>query len=489
MKMEQRFVQRADLKQQQKQILSPRIIQSIEVLQLGTQELEKLVQKELVENPALMLERTKAEDVSDGMQTDPHGQENSKESDQLERDIDFLERHGSASFDDFSPRSAAKSQAANFDEDPKQEALANAPDRGESLQDHLLAQLAVVDLDPHVRDAAERIIEALDENGHLPLPLHDVIPLFNGYSTGEAAETALKIVQAMEPTGVGARSTAESLLLQIDPDDMDFNLYRVVLMDHWDDLLRNKLPKIAKESGYTVDDVKFAIEQIGTLNPYPGRSFTGTRAQAVTPDIVIEEPEDAPGTLRTRMINDYMPRIQVSGRYRRMLEEAKDKETREFLKQKIENARALIEAMSQRQSTLERVANVLLEHQREFMEIGVPGLRPLKMQEVADEVGVHVSTICRAVAEKYVETPQGVYPLKFFFVGGTETVDGEDTSRNAVKEILRKLVDDEDKSKPLSDIAIAKMLTDESGIKIARRTVAKYRDQLNIPDSRQRKAY
>lgn len=489
MKMEQRFVQRADLRQQQKQILSPRIIQSIEVLQLGTQELEKLVAKELVENPALMLERTKAEDFGDGMSIDPHGQGDRASSDQLERDIEFLERHGSATFDDFSPRAASRAAALNQDEDPKQEALANAPDRGESLQDFLLGQLHVIEMDDGVRDACERIIEALDDNGHLPLPLEEVIPLTNGYAATEAAQEALRIVQSLEPSGVGARNTAESLLLQIDPEDMDFALYRAVLVDHWDDLLRNKLPKIAKETGYTIDDIKFAIEQISTLNPYPGRSFSSSRAQAVTPDIVIEEPEDSPGEFRVRMVNDHLPRIRVSTRYRRLLEQAKDKATRDYLKQKIENARALIEAMQQRQSTLERVALVLLERQHDFMELGVSGLKPLKMQEVADELKVHVSTVCRAVAEKYVETPQGVYPLKFFFVGGTETVDGEDTSRNAVKELLKKLVDEEDKASPLSDIAIAKMLTDESGIKIARRTVAKYRDQLNIPDSRQRRAY
>ena len=487
MSMEQRLVHRTDLRQQQRQIMSPRIIQSIEVLQLATQDLERLVQQELVENPALDMARVKKAAEPDGMQIDPHGTQDRVESDRLERDFEFLERYDS-DFGEYGPRRASALAVAE-DEDPKQEALSNAPAREESLQDHLNAQMRVLDLERDVREAAMAIVESLDENGHLKIPMEDVIRPLGAHITREVADRALEVVQSLEPAGVGARSTPESLLLQVDKSDQDYKLYHALLTRHWDDLLRNKLPKIEKESGYSLDDIKFAIEQIGTLNPYPGRDFSHAAAQSVKPDIVIEEHPDNPGVYHVRMIDDYLPRIRVNKNYRKLFEQANDKETRDYLRGKIEGAKALIEAVQHRQSTLRRVAESILKHQGEFMEAGVSALKPLKMQEVADELGIHVSTVCRAVADKYIETPQGVYPLKFFFVGGTETVEGEDTNRHAVKETLKQIVDGEEKANPLSDDAIAKMLTDKFKVKIARRTVAKYRDQMNIADSRQRRSY
>lgn len=490
MKMEQRAVLRPDMKQVQKQILSPRIIQSIEVLQLATQDLQSLLQRELVENPALEMEHADGSEAvfdreaENGEQViDPRNVDGGAESDRLERDLEFLERYND-DFRDYAPRASLQG-----DEDPKMEALNNAPDQTATLEDHLRRQLGMLEVEPRVGLFADLIIQSLDERGFLGVEPEQLLSATATEEEQEDAREALRVVQMLEPAGVGARSTAEALLLQIDPSDIDYALYAKVLKNHWDDLLRNKLPKIAKDTGYDLDDIKFVIEQIATLNPYPGREFAAVSAQVVTPDVAIEENLDQPGQYAIRMIEDYLPKIRVSKDYRKLLEDAADKDTKNYLKDKIEGARALIEAIAQRQSTLERVARVILERQGEFMEVGIPGLKPLKMQEVADKIGVHVSTVSRAVADKYVETPQGTYPLKFFFVGATETAEGEDTSRNAVKAQLQQIVDNEEKAKPLSDIAIAKMLSEKFGIKIARRTVAKYRDQLAIPDSRQRREY
>lgn len=483
MRMEQRAVLQTGLKQLQKQILSPRIIQSIEVLQLATQDLEGLLQRELSENPALELVRPDAITPDDGMASDPRGEGSSESGDRLQQDLEFLERYND-DYRDWAPRSALSDE-----EDPKLEALANAPDNSKTLEEHLLSQLALVEAPPRVLKLATQIIQSLDENGFIPFDPENLVSPVASDEEREDGRRALEIVRSLEPTGVGARNSAEALLLQIDPKDMDYLLFKRVLLEHWDDLLRNKLPKIARDLSVNIDDIKFVVECLGGLNPFPGREFSSVPAQVITPDVIIEESLVHPGEYEIRMVDDYIPRVRVNDQYRRMLEDAKDKETRDFVREKVENARALIEAMQQRSSTLHRVAAVVLERQKEFMEIGVAGLRPLKMQEVADEIKVHVSTVSRAVADKYVDTPQGLFALKFFFVGGTETSDGEDTSRNAVKEQLRKIVDEEDTSRPLSDIEIAKMLTQTFGIKIARRTVAKYRDQLAIPDSRQRKAY
>ncbi|MCK6439143.1 MAG: RNA polymerase factor sigma-54 [Planctomycetes bacterium] len=489
MRMEQRLLPRTDLRQLQRQILSPRIIQSIQVLQLATPELDRLVQQELSENPALELADgdTSGENPAEAPPIDTHGEVSEAEGDRIERDLEFLERYN----EDYAEQRTQRGNASRLEgeDDAKIEALNNAPAPGGSLQDHLTRQLAVLDLDQCILDAALLIIQALDSDGLLTVPLESVIGDKFGEGSKDVGEEALKVVQTLDPPGVGARGPQEALLLQIDPNDQDYELYRKVLAEHWDDLLKNKLPKIAKETGYEIDDIKFAIEQISTLTPYPGREFSSSSAQVVTPDLVIEEDTDAAGGYHVRMINDYLPRLSVNNEYRKLLEQAKDKETVDYLKIKVENARALIEAVQQRQSTLKRVGDSILQHQHDFMEMGTPGLKPLKMQDVADELKVHVSTICRAVADKYVETPRGIYPLKYFFVGGTETLDGEDTSRHAVKDELHKIVDGEDKSSPLSDDAIGHMLTAKLGVKIARRTVAKYRDQMNIPDSRQRKAY
>ena len=487
MKLEQRLVFNTDLRQLQKQILSPRIIQSIKILQLATPELDRLVQEELTENPTLEFAPAEGGDeVSDGLKVDPRGEESVDEGNRLERDIEFLERYNDE-FHERAQRATANRLAG--EEDVKQEALNNTPAKGATLSQYLTDQLSLMELDECIKEAAGLIIAALDADGLLALELSDVVGNRFGEGSIDVAQEALGVVQSMDPAGVGAIDSQQALLLQINPDDQDYKLYESVLKDHWDDMLRNKIPKIAKETNYSIDDVKFAIEQIVTLNPYPGREFNSVSTTAITPDIVIEERESDPGEYRVRMIDDYLPRLRVSNTYRKLLESAKDKETTEYLKNKIEGARALIEAVQQRQSTLERVGNSILKHQKEFMESGVAGLKSLKMQDVGDELKIHVSTVCRAVADKYVDTPQGIYALKFFFVGGTETTEGEDTSRHAIKEELREIIENEDSTKPLSDDAVAKMLSTKLDIKIARRTVAKYRDQLDIPDSRQRKSY
>ncbi len=502
MSIEQKLVQQSSLRQEQKQVLGARAIQAIEILQLATQDLEKLLENELVENPVLELASPESDQNTDS--EDETKKEAPQESpdktlsenlapedrEQYERDLEMIERYNENLFDSYTKSTKSSLEKS---QELRHEMLENTPSSGQTLHEYLLGQLRVLELDGDSQQAASIIIEALDENGHFKLPLEDALIAWRSredFST--FSERALELVQSLDPPGIGARDTAEALLLQVDKHDQDYPLYHALLTQHWDDLLHNKLPKIAKEqSAYSLDDIKFGIEQIATLNPYPGRSFSRSAAQVIRPDIIIEEDPNKPFEYQVRMVHDYAPRVRISPFYRQLFEEAQDKETLDFVKQKIEKAKILIDALRQRESTLEKVAKVILEHQEEFMHQGLPGLKALKMQDVADKVGFHVSTISRTVADKYIETPQGTYPMKFFFVGGTESFGegGEDTSKHMIKEHLKEIVHQEDKTQPLSDLEIGRRLSQKIGVKVARRTVAKYRGQLNIPDSRQRKSY
>ncbi len=305
------------------------------------------------------------------------------------------------------------------------------------------------------------------------------------FTPGEA-EQALRLVQNLEPRGIGARSIPECLTLQLNSNDPDAGLLRRLVEFHFDDILKNRIPKVAKEMGEDIEVIKLLMEKVSHLNFRPGAEFTTTPVHYVRPDVILEYID---GTYEIRLEDDYYPKLRLSPRYRKMYEEKKDDpKVREYIKRKIESARWLIDAIEQRQNTLFRVVSSIVRRQRDFLDHGPQQLHPLKMQEVADELGIHVSTVSRAISEKWVQCHRGIYPLKFFFTGGTETADGDMVSRLDVKQRVQDIVDQEDKSSPLSDEEIAEKLQ-EQGLNIARRTVTKYRKALRIPSSRQRRQF
>jgi RNA polymerase sigma-54 factor len=303
------------------------------------------------------------------------------------------------------------------------------------------------------------------------------------------------LIQTLEPAGVGARDLRECLLLQIDNleedpenDDHDFELERRLVSDHLKDLEMNRYPQISKKLGRPIEDLKEAVRRLARLHPHPGKQIGHDDAPPITPDAFIYLDEDT-GKYEIRMANDPSENIYIGGRWRKMLKEkGLDKKTKEFLTNNVRNARWLLESIEQRKGTIARVIRVVVDAQKDFFEHGPEHLKPLPMINVADQLGIHVATVSRAVSEKWIQTPRGVFPLRRFFSGGTTNSEGEDMSWDAVKEKLKIIIDNEDKNNPLNDDEIVEKLK-EQGIELARRTVAKYRKLLNIATARQRKEF
>lgn len=305
----------------------------------------------------------------------------------------------------------------------------------------------------------------------------------------EVRDALERLREAVHP-GLGALDLSECLLLQLPGAGLWNPLMRQLVQNHLGDIKANRLPQIAKATGREIEDVKAAIELVKGLDPSPGSGFGEATAEVIHPEVLVELDEEA---VVVRLDRERTPNLRLNPMYqttefRRMLKEG-SKEERDWAKKRLENASWFIDAILQRQSTLERIAVALFHRQKGFLERGKEALKPLRMQEIADEVGVHISTVSRAVAGKYAQTPRGIFALKFFFTGGTTKTSGEEASQISIKERIKKIVDAEDKKKPLSDDAIAKALEEEDGIKIARRTVTKYRKALDIPSSTQRKLY
>ena len=276
-------------------------------------------------------------------------------------------------------------------------------------------------------------------------------------------------------------------MLQIAAHGLENPLLVAIVENHLEDLEQNRLPRIAKETGKPIEAVKTAVALLKTLDPHPGAGYGETRVQTITPDVIVEESD---GDYEVRLERQRVPRLALSPAYREFLRQAKKGDgVREWVKKRVESARWFIEAVHQRQSTLLMIAEAIFRRQKSFLERGVPGFQPLRMQEVADEVGVHISTVSRAVAGKYAQTPRGIFPLKYFFAGGTAKATGEVTSQVSIKQRVADLIAAEDPDRPLSDDELAKLLEEKDHVKIARRTVTKYRKALSLPSSNQRRKF
>ena len=415
-------------------------------------------------------------------------------------------------------------------DDPKYEAMQNTAAPEKSLREFLGEQLALLEAPQRLKDLAELIIYNLDDGGLLPMPLEEVfkpaatqpapeVPATAGTSVGRAppppaagapgaedaqarpappelpidppptaeeAGRALELVQSLDPPGVGARGTPECIIIQLRRSPGDTAFEQRLIAQHFQDLVQNRLPKIAKEMGADLEGVKQAVEVIAAMNPRPGALFGGRAAHHVRPDLVVELVGDE---YQVRLNDWGLPRLRVAPAYLDLLrQEHQDKQLREYVQEKIRSARWLIEAINQRKNTLLKIAKAVVELQREFIDKGLAHLKPLPMQEVADRLGVHASTVSRAMTDKYIQTPQGVIPLRSFITGGYQTADGEGESAQAVRERIKELVAGEDPDKPLSDLQIVAALR-AAGLDVARRTVAKYREKLGIAGSRRRKKY
>jgi RNA polymerase sigma-54 factor len=314
-----------------------------------------------------------------------------------------------------------------------------------------------------------------------------VIRDFGGDATREQAEQALALVQKLDPPGVGARNLRECLLLQLTPDVPCRDVLQILIANHLDDIQQNRLPTIEKKTGIPIEEIKEAIEHLRRLNPRPGSRFSPENAQYVVPDLIVEADEH--GQYEVRLQDEHTPQLAISRHYQRLLKNKEaDPAAREYIQKKIQSARWLIEAIEQRRNTLLKVARAIIEHQKAFLDKGPEYIEPLKMQQIADRVHVHVTTVSRAVDDKWVQTPRGIFPLKRFFGGGTTTADGEEVAWDTIKQKLLEIIAKENKQAPLSDEEIVEELG-RSGFPVARRTVTKYRKALRIASSRQRKQF
>ena len=484
------------MQQKQVQTLAPRMIQSMEVLQMPMAALAERIEKELIENP--VLEKT---DSSDGPETEAET-ENKNEVDLDPRELEQKELvvdddKGSAEeferllslqqdipdhFDGPRPSSNRVQESS----DRHHDMIANVVDRGNTLQDHLHEQLKEWELDPPLQKMCERIVSALsaEDGGYLRTSLADLLPVDATEDDMEIAQDALATVQSLDPAGVAARDLQECLLLQMTPDIEYLDRVRILIMNHLEDLQHNRMPLIQKATGYSIEEIKEAWSELRRLDPKPASRFSDSFVPTVTPDLWIVQEE---GRYVVKMEEGPTRHLNISQYYLQRLSNGQaSAEEKEFIKRKIIAAQWLIESIDQRRNTLMKVSQAIVDHQTSFLDKGPDHIEPLKMKQIAEKVGIDVSTVSRAVNEKYIETHRGIFGLRNFFVGGTTTASGEDVAWDKIRVELQKLIDDEDKAKPYSDDEIAKRLKAQ-GLDIARRTVTKYRKKMGIPSSGKRR--
>lgn len=477
-------------RQELRLLQSPQMIQAMQILQQPLLELKDRIDAELQENVFLEVqeappaEEGQAENYEPPPPPEPPPSQPAVDLGEpvaaLFETLEDLERRSG----DYRP---GRARTDTDGEDPKQEALQNTAVSGVTLFEHLMAQVAFLDLAPALRGLVEQTIYNLDENGRLLATPAEIAVEAGPGVTEEQALEALAVVQTLDPPGVGAADLKECLLLQLDRMEGDHSAVRRLIEEHLEDIQKNRLPRICKKTGMSMDELKQALLFLRHLTPRPGAEFGREVNQSIVPDIVVREEGDR---FEVRVERETLPSLQISPMYKQLLKEARrDPQVLEYLRKKIEAARAFIDAVAQRQSTLGRIAQELVQRQEAFLEQGIERLRPMRMQDIADSLGLHISTVSRAISGKYMETPQGILPLKRFFSAGTTSNEGRELSQQTIKEWVREIVESEDRSQPISDDEIVERLARERNVQLARRTVTKYRKALGIPSSRQRKSY
>jgi RNA polymerase sigma-54 factor len=469
---------------EQRLLQSPQMIQAMQILQLSSQELLDRMQAELVENPFL-----EGSEPPEGPEVPDTGEGSSADEARISSLVGELE-HYSRNGDDRGRVTAAGQEES----DRKLEALANTPDSARTLAEELSEELAFLELDPRGRRICEQILYSLDERGYLIGTHEDVAREASAPDeepvTLPEVENWLAELRHLSHPAIGARDLKECLKLQLASSWHEDPLLAAIVENHLEDLEHNRLPRIAKATERSIEDVKEAVEVLKRFDPHPGAGYGGSRAAVIAPDVLVEEVD---GEYLVRLERARLPRLTLSPAYKEFLRGAKEQNresaAREWIKKRMESARWFIEAVEQRANTLERVAKAVFARQKGFLDRGVEGLAPLRMQEVADEVHVHISTVSRAVAGKYAQTPRGIFPLKYFFTSGTTSQTGEVQSQQSIQQKIAQLVAAEDPQKPLSDEELAALLEEKEQIRIARRTVTKYRKALRIPSSSERKAF
>lgn len=480
----------------QVQVMSPQMQQSLALLQAPLLDLRGMINKELQENPVLEElspadqtaeesgERESGESAAD-TKIDSTTESNGEPVDDFQAEMERLAELSEEWRDHFSASQVMPLQSRTPEDDERRQFLFDSLTASITLSAHLIEQARLSDLDAEEMRIAEEIIGNLDDRGFLQVTVEELVQ-----ATGreaEEVEEVISVIRSFEPAGVGAGDLRECLLIQLESTDrIDSQEYQLV-ENHMDALGRRKFPEIARVMGLQIDEVQDLAENIAALNPNPGRAFLpDSDAMVVSPEVFVEWKEDRWVVISNR---EEVPQVRISNDYKDMLAQARNsKDVREYIRGKIRDGKFLIKSIHQRQDTILKVATEIVRRQDAFIEEGIGALKPMTMAEIAEAVGVHETTVSRAVSGKYLQTPRGLFEMRQFFTGGIKTTTGQDMSNASVKHMIQELVDDEDKGCPLSDEAIVKVLGGKE-VKIARRTVAKYRGELNILPSNMRKVY
>jgi RNA polymerase sigma-54 factor len=486
------------------QVLAPQLQQSLALLQAPTLELKALVEQELQQNP--VLEELATTDTDQEERVDRDGEGNSAELlDPTEppADVTFdpaTEKPGNDPVDDFQAeferlsqidqewrdhyaQSSGPSRFSQEDEE-KRQFMFDSLVASTSLQENLLEQVRLSELGEEQRAIAEMIIGNIDDHGYLQASIDELA--FSTNIPADKITEVLKVIQSFHPPGVGARDLRECLLLQLERANRKETVEYQIVNKYMEALGKRRIPEIARGLGLTVDDVQDAMRRIALLEPHPGRDFLPDNQQYVLPEVFVQKVGD---DFVVTTNNEQIPHLRISNTYKDLMSQVDSSaEVRDYIREKIRAGKFLIKSLHQRQQTILNIAKEIVKRQREFMEKGVAFLKPLTMVQVAEVVGVHETTVSRAVSAKYMETPQGVFEMKYFFTSGIQTANGVGMSNTSVKDMISDMIKQEDTTKPLSDEEIVKMLS-AKGVVIARRTVAKYRSELNILPSHLRKVY
>jgi RNA polymerase sigma-54 factor len=501
------------------------MIQAMQILQLPLLDLEARIEQELTENPFLEREENKDGEAgsaeSNGAQADAPQTGAEKELEQLRENFERLEREYGDGRPE--PRRVADDGERRFD------AIQNVAGEPASLHQVLIEQVGLLETSERRRKILEYIVWSLDHHGYLTGTRMELIEEINSQlsrpldtSQGQAPnqndheehgdegaqenkdeqdnnqaamldpsedEFLISLAQLRRAThpALAAEDLRECLLLQLDAHGEWEGLLRQIIDEHLPDVEANRLPRIAKATGVSIEEVKLALEDLRHMDPAPGAVYGGTTADVIVPEVVVLEEN---GEWVVRLDRERQPRLTLSRAYEQTLKKLpKGDPAREWIRKRRENAQWFLDALRQRKSTLRLIAETVFKHQRAFLEKGVESLVPLRMQDVADIIKVHISTVSRGVSGKFAETPHGIFPIKFFFAGGTTRDTGEETSQKAIQERLRALIRNEDAQKPYSDEQLAGLLSEKEGLTLARRTVTKYRKALDIPSSTQRRQY
>jgi RNA polymerase sigma-54 factor len=455
---------------QQQQILAPQMVLSMDILLLTTQDLQQRIDREFAENPALEI-------------IDPQVKESPTDVEQPRENAEPAPFGRVESFRWDTEAASDYRYRRSTGRDDKFEAMQNTEGRKPGLRDFLTQQLHLLSLTKNVQEAGEEIINNVDSRGYLTSPASELYQSLAHRVSADDFEKALSAVRDLDPPGIGAEDLQQCLLLQLERDSQDYPLETQIILNHLGDLRDNKIPKIARDLKTTIEDIREALDIIRCLDPHPGSQYDSDPPIYIRPDVHVEVNE---GRIEVRVDGSSLPELSISESCRKLLTKSRSSEVNRFVRKKIESAQWLIQAIKQRQRTLHDIATAVTSYQREFILDGPEHLRALKMQTIADIVGVHISTVSRAIKGKHIQTPWGLFEMRYFFTGGVGNAQGEVESRRNIYRRIGEIIENEDKKRPLSDSAIADVLR-KDGLNIARRTVTKYREQEGVPSSRRRK--